>query len=301
MEFNQLRYIVEIVETGSISKAAESLFVSQPNLSRQVSLLEKEIGRQIFLRKNHGVVLTREGLEVYQYAKQVVGQFELTRDKLMNHITENKIKVATCGCEIIEPAFLQVCKVFNQDNYEFELEYCNVEQSIEKLAGREVDLAIIPYTETQYKKLDQFLDSKKLCMQEIFEGELKIHISDQWELSKRDVIHIGDLNGLFHIKKSILFTGMFSLGYEMKQLRMDFSNKSVITHQIKTYEEALKTLPSFGVTPEWKCGREVNPHLKRLPLFGKRVPVTIAVIKRNDEILRKEAEYFLNALLQYKE
>lgn len=301
MEYNQLRYIVEIVETGSISKAADALFISQPNLSRQVSLLEKEIGRQVFLRKSHGVVLTKEGLEVYQYAKQVVEQFDLAKDKLQNHISENKIKVATCGCEIIEPAFLQVCKVFNQDNYEFELEYCNVEQCIEKLAGREVDLAVIPYTESQYKKLDQFLDSRKLCMQGIFEGELKIHISDSWELSKRETLHTEDLKGLFHIKKSILFTGVFSLGYEMKELGMDFSGKSMITHQIKTYEEALKALPSFGVTPEWKCSREVNRHLKRLPVFGKKVPVTIAVIKRNHEILRKEAEYFLSVLEQYHE
>lgn len=42
MEFNQLKYVVEIVEAGSISKAANNLFISQPNLSMQIVQLEKE-------------------------------------------------------------------------------------------------------------------------------------------------------------------------------------------------------------------------------------------------------------------
>ena len=48
MDFNQLKYLIEIVETGSISKAANNLFISQPNLSQQMSNLEKEIGKSIF-------------------------------------------------------------------------------------------------------------------------------------------------------------------------------------------------------------------------------------------------------------
>lgn len=299
MEYNQLKYVVEIVEAGSISKAADALFLSQPNLSRQISLLETEIGRQIFHRKNRGVALTKDGAEVYHYAKQVVSQFDLAQEKLLDHISENKVKIATCGCEIIEPAFLQVCKTFNQSNYEFELEYCNVESCIEKLARRELDLAVIPYTLPQYKKLDQFLVSRELCMQEIFSGELKVHISDNWELSRRNEIQLQDLSGLFHVKKEILFSGIFSLNYELRQLGMNFRNKSVVTHQIKTYEEALKSLPSFGITPEWHCGMEVNQHLKRIPFSGVNAKVTIAVVKRNNEILRKEVEYFLRELEEY--
>lgn len=301
MEFNQLRYVVEIVEAGSISKASDALFISQPNLSKQITQLEKEIGRQLFHRGSHGVSLTKEGIEVYRYAKQLVSQFDLTQEKLLNHISENKIKIATCGCEIIEPAFLQVCKIFNQSNYEFELEYCNIETCIEKLASREVDLAVIPYTLSQYKKLDQLLVNRELCLQELFTGELKVHISDKWDLSGRSCIHPEDLNGLFHVKKEILFSGIFNLNYELKQLGMGYSEKSIVTHQIKTYEEALKALPSFGITPEWHCSREVNRHLKRIPFYGSHVPVTISMVKRSNDMLRKEVLYFLEELAQYKE
>lgn len=300
MEFNQLKYVVEIVEAGSISKAANNLFISQPNLSMQIVQLEKELGRVLFIRGNRGVTLTKDGLEVYHHAKQVVNTFELTEHKLLNHISENKIKVASCGCEVIEPAFIEVCKIFNQDNYEFELEYCNTEQCIEKVASQEVDLAVIPYTEMQYKKLDQVLVNKSLYMQRLFTGELKVHVSDRWELSKKKVIHPSDLRDLFHVKKHILFDGMFSLDYDIRQMGIDPYTKTIITHQSKTYENVLSSMPSFGITLEWHCNKEVNRHLKRIPLALPRIPIIIAMIRRQNEMMKKEINYFLEQLEQYK-
>ena len=300
MEFNQLKYIVEVVESGSISKAANTLFISQPNLSNQIALLEKEIGRQLFVRGNRGVTLTKEGIEIYNYAKQVVSQYELIEHKLLNHVSYNKTKIASCGCEIVEPAFLEVCKAFDTSNYKFELEYCSVESCIDKLVTQEVDLAIIPYTTLQYKKLDQFLINKNLQMKDLFTGELKLHISDKWAISTQANLHLEDLKGLIHVKKHMLFSGAFSLDYETKQMGIGFEHVSIVTHQIKTYEMALSKFPSFGVTPEWHCNLEVNPTLKRVSLGSDKIGVHIAMVKRQNEVLREECVYFLDQLEKYK-
>ncbi len=58
MEYNYLRYITKIVEMGSMSKAANSLFMSQSTLSKSINLMEKQIGYKIFERNNRGVQLT---------------------------------------------------------------------------------------------------------------------------------------------------------------------------------------------------------------------------------------------------
>lgn len=300
MEFNQLKYIVEVVETGSISKAATALFLSQPNLSSQISQFEKEIGRQLFVRGNRGVTLTKDGIEVYNYAKQVVSQFEITQQKLMNHISDNKIKIASCGCEMIEPAFLEICKRFNTSTHEFELEYCSIEQCIDKLATQEVDIAIIPYTVFQYKKLDQFLINKNLCMQELFTGELKLQVSDKWALSRKEKVDIEDLKGLIHVKKHMLFSGMFSLDHEMRHMGLGLNTVSIVTHQIKTYEATLSRFPSFGITPEWHCNLEVNPSLKRVPFSSGKIDVNIAMIRRQNEVMKEEVAHFLEQLQKYK-
>lgn len=68
MTFQQIRYIVEIAKHNSISKAASSLYVTQPSISKAVQELEAELGITILDRKNKGVVFTKDGTELLFYA-----------------------------------------------------------------------------------------------------------------------------------------------------------------------------------------------------------------------------------------
>ena len=77
MTVQQLKYIVTVAETGSITEAAKQLFISQPSLSNAVKEIEKEIGIAIFLRSHAGITLTKEGMEFLGYARQVIQQMEL--------------------------------------------------------------------------------------------------------------------------------------------------------------------------------------------------------------------------------
>ena len=61
MTLQQLKYILAISSTGSMNKAAEQLYVSQPSLTSSVQELEKEIGIKIFHRSGRGVTLTNDG------------------------------------------------------------------------------------------------------------------------------------------------------------------------------------------------------------------------------------------------
>ena len=72
LEINTLRYFLTIVEEGSISRAADKLFLSQPSLSQQIHRMEKELGTELFLREARGVTLTPAGRIFEQYARQTV-------------------------------------------------------------------------------------------------------------------------------------------------------------------------------------------------------------------------------------
>ena len=62
MELRILRYFLEIAESGSFTRAAEKLHMTQPALSRQIAQLESELGRKLYTRENYGIKLTEEGL-----------------------------------------------------------------------------------------------------------------------------------------------------------------------------------------------------------------------------------------------
>ena len=63
MTIQQLKYIIKIVECGSITEAARQLFISQPSLSAAVKELEQEYGIEIFYRTPKGITLSADGTE----------------------------------------------------------------------------------------------------------------------------------------------------------------------------------------------------------------------------------------------
>ena len=72
MELRTLRYFLAVAYEGNITHAAENLYISQPSLTRQIQLLEEELGCKLFVRKRHSVELTPEGLELRSRATEAL-------------------------------------------------------------------------------------------------------------------------------------------------------------------------------------------------------------------------------------
>lgn len=81
MTIQQLQYVLEISRTGSVSKAAKSLFVSQPNISSAIKNLEEELGVTIFQRAPSGMQLTTAGRRLVERAGSIMGSInEIAKD-----------------------------------------------------------------------------------------------------------------------------------------------------------------------------------------------------------------------------
>lgn len=68
MEIRVLQYFLTIAKEESISRAAEVLHITQPTLSRQIKELEEELQKQLFIRGNRKITLTKDGILLKQYA-----------------------------------------------------------------------------------------------------------------------------------------------------------------------------------------------------------------------------------------
>lgn len=76
MDMRQLRYFVQIVESGSLAKASRQLYIAQPALSQQMARLEDEIGKKMLVRSSRGVVPTENGEALYHHAKFMLRHLE---------------------------------------------------------------------------------------------------------------------------------------------------------------------------------------------------------------------------------
>lgn len=72
MNLKQLEAFVQVAESGSFSKAARALFLTQPTVSAHVSALEKELKTRLFVRNTKEVNLSEDGKILYQYARQMI-------------------------------------------------------------------------------------------------------------------------------------------------------------------------------------------------------------------------------------
>ncbi|MDE7329670.1 MAG: LysR family transcriptional regulator [Clostridia bacterium] len=88
MELRELKYFLAVAREESISKAALSLFVTQPNLSRQMQNLEKEAGQQLFIRGSRKITLTEAGRLLRKRAEEIIDLYEKTASELKSPITD---------------------------------------------------------------------------------------------------------------------------------------------------------------------------------------------------------------------
>lgn len=88
MELRELKYFLAVTREQSISKAAEALFITQPNLSRQMQNLEKEIGQQLFIRGTKKITLTQAGQLLRKRAEEIIELYNQTETELHTPITD---------------------------------------------------------------------------------------------------------------------------------------------------------------------------------------------------------------------
>ncbi|WIH87342.1 LysR family transcriptional regulator [Brachyspira pilosicoli] len=79
MEIRVLKYFLTTIREGNITKAAKYLNLTQPNLSRQINILERDIGHKLFERKHNNIILTPEGILLKKRAEEIINMVDKTR------------------------------------------------------------------------------------------------------------------------------------------------------------------------------------------------------------------------------
>ena len=82
MDIRVLQYFLAVAREASITKAAESLNMTQPPLSRQLKELEEELGKQLLIRGNRKVTLTEEGMILRKRAEEMVALMDKTKSEI---------------------------------------------------------------------------------------------------------------------------------------------------------------------------------------------------------------------------
>ena len=194
MTLQQLKYALTIARSGSINEAAKQLFISQPSLSETIRELESEVGFDIFLRSNRGIVITPEGEEFLSYAGQVTEQFGLLESKYIDKKTREKFSVSTQHYTFAVKAFVETVKQFGMEQYEFAVHETTTASVIENVKDFKSEIGVLCENDFNEQVLNKMFKENGLEFVELFQCNTFVYLWAGHPLAKQDVISMEELD-----------------------------------------------------------------------------------------------------------
>ena len=146
MEIRILRYFLEIAREGNMTRAAERLHVSQPTLSKQMSQLEQELGKKLFIRSNYSVKLSDEGMLLRKRAEDILDMVDKTTEEFqsLSDITGGDIYIG-CAESYLMKYFARAIQCLRESypNIRYHFISGGTEQVTERLDKGLLDFAVI--------------------------------------------------------------------------------------------------------------------------------------------------------------
>lgn len=189
MTLQQLRYVVMVAETGTITEAANKLYISQPSLTNAIHELEKEMNLVIFHRTNKGISLSKEGDDFLGYARQVLEQASILEDHYKgNKGGKKQFCVSTQHYSFAVNAFVDLIKQYGQEEYDFSLRETQTYEIIEDVAKMRSEIGLLFLNDFNEAVLRKLLKSHDLEFHPLFTARPHVFISSRHPLAKKEVI-----------------------------------------------------------------------------------------------------------------
>ncbi len=189
MTLQQLKYVITVAETGTITEGANQLFISQPSLTNAIHELEKEMNIVIFNRTNKGISLSKEGEVFLGYARQVLEQAAILEDKYKrNGGGKKQFCVSTQHYSFAVNAFVDLIKEYGQEEYDFSLRETQTYEIIEDVARLRSEIGILFLNDFNEAVINKILKSYDLEFHLLFIAKPHVFISRSHPLASNKVI-----------------------------------------------------------------------------------------------------------------
>ncbi|MBQ7428204.1 MAG: LysR family transcriptional regulator [Butyrivibrio sp.] len=297
MTLQQMKYVIEIAERGSMNEAAKSLFISQPSLSGSIKELEKELGITIFSRNNRGILLTTEGREFLGYARQVLEQYNLMENHYHEKAdNEKKFYVSTQHYTFAVEAFSKTLLKAGMDEYDFAIYETRTHEVIENVKNMRSELGILYLNDFNEHILSAELKEYGLIFTELFACDTYAYLSADHPLSGKSSVSIKELEDYPCLsfdqgdKNSFYFAEEVLSTYPYKKL--------IHVNDRATALNMMKLLNAYTLCSGVICKELNGEGYMAIPLQSDE-KMHIGYIKRSDIKLSPIAKSFIKEMKKY--
>lgn len=298
MTLQQIKYILTIAETNSITEAARRLFISQPSLSNALQDIEKELQTPLFIRRRNGVILTQFGQQFIGYARAVQQQMNLLEDNFINNRPSNiRFSVSTQHYTFTANAFVEMVKQFGEDRFEFILNETQTYQILEDVKNRFSDLGVLYLSQSNEAVLRKEIEQRELQFIPLFTTKPHVFLRKNHPLSTKSIVTLDDLQPYARLN---FLQGPYESNYFSEELLSTLPTDKLI--RISDRASVVNLLVgldgytiSSGIMPSYLQGDA----LIAIPLDYDET-ITIGYVKLKNQTLSELALLYIEALKTYE-
>ncbi len=168
MDIKNFLYLIEVADTGSITRAAQNLYMSQPYLSKIIREIEESFMIRIFLRTSRGVELTDEGEKFINQAKILLDEYDKFQDiRNESNNSRKTFTLSTVSSSLTVESFIRLIKEYENENIEFSIKESGGILPLEDIYLLNSDLAVIYVQNSKKKDLMEDLKRKGIAYRKI--------------------------------------------------------------------------------------------------------------------------------------
>ncbi len=298
MTLQQLRYALAVADFGSMNEAAKQLFISQPSLSEAMKELETELGFNIFLRSNRGIVITPEGEEFLGYARQVTEQYGLLESRYIEKKSKEKFGVSMQHYTFAVKAFVETVKQAGMEQYEFAAHETTTYDIIENVKTFKSELGVLYLNDFNEQVMMKIIKENSLEFVELFQCDTYVYLWAGHPLAKKAVIAMAELDeypclsfdqGKNH---SLFLAEEMKSTYEYKRL--------IKANDRATLLNLMRGLNAYTLCSGIVCEELNGSEYLAVPLKESE-KMRIGYVKRKGAKISHIGEIYIEELKKYKE
>ena len=302
MNLLHMKYAVEIARLGSLNKAAETLMIAQPNISRSIKDLEADLGITIFQRSAKGMVLTPDGEEFMDYARDILNRMDkLEQSYRDGSHKKRKFSISVPRACYISSAMVEFSKNIGESDVEIYYKETNSKKTIKKLIENEYKLGIIRYSESYDKYYKTMLEEKGFAYEMVAEFSYVLIMSRENPLASKETITYDDLSSYIEIAHADPYVPSLSMSKVFREELPDNIGKRIFVFERASQFDLLSENPKtfMWVSPASQKILDRYNLVQRVCEGNKKVYKDVLVYHKGYKLTKLDKD-FITALCESK-
>lgn len=295
MQLQQLIYFTAVAEQGSINKAAEKLFTTQPNLSKAIANLEHELEVNLFSRTNKGVLLTDDGKKLYQYARTILNQMELIQGLAVREVPRT-LSIASYPILTMGRLVSDFYNRHRQDELFLQLVERRMQQVIELVENGSAEIGFVMSNHVQLRELRHMLRFKGLTLHILGMDTWYANIGPRHPLYHRDEVTMPELLQYPFVRLPDDYFSNLTFYLEIDGIRLTEFKRVVYLSDSAAILSMLRETDAVRFGPGLSAPDFAAYGIRTIPIRNCAVQITVGWVQRKRDMLSNEAQEFVAQL-----